>query len=166
MPAHNSKTAFKTGIAGTAKTAPMHSSNSPAAQQQINSPGIPNLLSQPRAKPRTTFRERAPPSSSIHEHRPRPPRNSPTNNNPSAASTSKPCSLGGYSTTNHPPAEPPKSNGPPQAALSPILRNLRTDASPHLKRPRPAQPPLSTHRAHTLLTKSPQSPTPPKKCEG
>ena len=69
-----SENAFKTGIAGTAKKAPMHSPNSPVAQQQINSPVIPNLLSQPRAEPRTTFRERAPPSSSIHEHRPRPPR--------------------------------------------------------------------------------------------
>ena len=39
-------------------------------QQPCNSePSIPT-----RAKPRTTFRERTPPSSLIHEHRPQPPR--------------------------------------------------------------------------------------------
>ena len=173
MPAHNSKTAFKTGIAGTAKTAPMHSSNSPVAQQQINSPVIPNLLSQPRAKPRTTFRERAPPSSSIHEHRPRPPR--PTTATLQPTTTRLP----------HPHQNPVASEGTQRQTTPSRTTEIQWSTSTHSQlhtkepangraatleasqpSPRPAQPPLSTHRAHTPRTKSPQLPTPPKKCEG
>ena len=73
-PTHLPSMSSRNRTSETAKKAPMHSPNSPVAQQQINSPVIPNLLSQPRAEPRTTFRERAPPSSSIHYQRPRPPR--------------------------------------------------------------------------------------------
>jgi hypothetical protein len=97
-------------------------------------------------------------------------RNSPTNDNPSAASTSKPSSLGGYSTTNYPPAEPPKPNGPSQPTLSSILRNLRTDAPPQSKPRNQAQDQHHRHFrpiAHTPLAPSPHNRPPhPRNVKG